>query len=198
MAEADAGHRLNFAAQGARARQPLPDREMARRYGGAGGIRLVAALCVAVLFAGCAAFPVTEQPAPEPPPERGEGPELPPGLPSLPPERLPAPPPEARPLPTPMPEPVPSYHPAGEALVEQARREADLGNEALAGATLERALRIDGNNPWIWIELGHLRLAEVQPGAAESMARKALSLASRDPAARAAAAKLLQLAGGGR
>jgi tetratricopeptide (TPR) repeat protein len=174
MVEAGAGQRLNATARA----------------------RLTAALCAAVLLAGCAAFPVAEQPASEPP-ESGAGPALPPGLPPAP-ETLPEPPPEARPVPTPMPEPAPSYHPAGEALVEQARREADLGNEALAGATLERALRIDGGNPWIWIELGHLRLDAGQPAAAESMARKALSLASRDPAARAAAANLLQQAGSGR
>lgn len=173
MVEADAGYRL-------RAR-----------------VRL-AALCAAALLAGCAAFPELERPAPSPQPQSGAGPELPPDVPPRSPETVPVPPAEARPVPTPMPEPVPSYHPAGEALVVQARREADLGNEALAGATLERALRIDGNNPWIWIELGHLRLVEGQPAAAESMARKALSLAARDPAARAAATRLLQQVGSGR
>lgn len=93
--------------------------------------------------------------------------------------------------------PAPAYHPAGEALVEQARREALLGNDALAGATLERALRVDGANPWIWIELGHLRLAAGQRSGAEGMARKALSLSSRDPAARQAAVALLEQSGGG-
>lgn len=161
----------------------------------------VAGLLMVALFAGCAAFPEAEEP-PRPDasqPEHGRGPQLPPGLPPSPeplPERLPAP----RPVPSPAPEPLPpppSYHPAGESLVEQARREADLGNDALAGATLERALRIDGNNPWIWIELGHLRLGAGDRAAAESMARKALGLASRDPVAREAAASLLQQAGGG-
>lgn len=195
MVEADAGHRLNLAGEGAPTRRALRAREVARRGGPA---RLLVALGMSVLLAGCAAFPVVERPAPEPQQDSGAGPELPPGLPPQPPETAPMPPPEARPVPTPMPAPAPSYHPAGEALVVQARREADLGNEALAGATLERALRIDGNNPWIWIELGHLRLAEGQPGAAESMARKALSLAARDPAARTAASQLLQQLGSGR
>jgi Flp pilus assembly protein TadD len=94
-----------------------------------------------------------------------------------------------------MPEVPPSYHPAGEALVEQARREAMLGNPAAAGSTLERALRIDGANPWIWIELGYLRLEAGQDDAAESMARKALSLATADAGARAAAERLLGEAG---
>jgi hypothetical protein len=83
-------------------------------------------------------------------------------------------------MPQPVPDPVPGYHPASEALVEQARREALLGDEARAGATLERALRIDADNPWIWIELGHLRLEAGHVAAAQSMARKALSLSSLD------------------
>lgn len=193
MVEANAGHRL----KPARAWRPA-GRHAHPTARGRGSARLLAVLGLAVLFAGCAAFPVAEPPARAPQPDSGAGPQLPPELPPQPPETVPTPPPEARPVPTPMPEPVPSYHPAGEALVVQARREADLGNAALAGATLERALRIDGGNPWIWIELGHLRLAEGQPAAAESMARKALSLAARDPAARSAASRLLQQVGSGR
>ena len=155
--------------------------------------RLSTVLLGIALAAGCAVLPVEEEP---PPPQAGEaevgaGPGLPPELPVTPEEAAPeprlAPMPEAE-LPD---DPVPSYHPAGEALVEQARREALMGNEASAGATLERALRIDGNNPWIWIELGFLRLEAGQPAAAEGMARKALSLATRDPRAREAARDLL-------
>jgi tetratricopeptide (TPR) repeat protein len=158
--------------------------------------RLITLVLGGALLAGCAALPV-EQP---PPPEAGEaevgaGPRLPPELPATPDEVVPEP--RLAPLPEPVPpaDPAPSYHPAGEALVEQARRETLLGNEASAGATLERALRIDGNNPWIWIELGFLRLEAGQPAAAEGMARKALSLAGRDPQARAAAQDLLQRTG---
>jgi len=158
--------------------------------------RLTLMLVVSALFAGCAVLPMEQEP---PPPDATEPPRG--TLPEIPPERVPEAPdstPLRVPLPVPAPEPLPapSYHPAGEALVEQARREMLLGNDALAGATLERALRIDGNNPWTWIELGHLRLAAGQQAAAVSMARKALSLATRDAAARGAAASLLQQAGG--
>jgi hypothetical protein len=162
--------------------------------------RLAVALLAAAWLAGCAWLPLEEEaPAREvSQPETGERPALPPESRTTP---VPEPERSARPLPlpTPAPEPLPppSYHPAGEALVEQARREVLLGNDALAGSTLERALRIDGNNPWIWIELGHLRLAAGQRAAAESMARKAISLSTRDPGARGAAASLLQQAGGG-
>ncbi len=156
-------------------------------------------MLAAALVTGCAWVPLEpEAPPPEArPPATGAGPQLPAEEPPV--TTMPAPGPRPVPLPAPAPEPLPppSYHPAGEALVEQAQREAQLGNDALAGATLERALRIDGNNPWIWIELGHLRLAAGQRAAAESMANKALSLAARDPGARAAAARLLQQAGGG-
>lgn len=160
---------------------------------------IIGALALAVL-AGCATLPFEEpRPRESSPPDSGAGPALPPEGSTTP---LPESERSARPMPLPTPAPVPeavppSYHPAGEALVEQARREVLLGDDALAGATLERALRVDGNNPWIWIELGHLRLAAGQRAAAESMARKALSLTSRDPAARTEATRLLQRAGGG-
>lgn len=162
---------------------------------------LAAGLLALALLSGCTYLAVEEEPPRReiPQPEAGTGPSLPPESPA------PMPPGEqersTRPVPLPAPEPEPlappSYHAAGEAMVEQARREVLLGNDALAGATLERALRVDGNNPWIWIELGYLRLAAGQGAAAESMARKALSLSSRDPAARAEAARLLQKAGAG-
>jgi hypothetical protein len=166
--------------------------------------RLAAGLLAALLFAGCAPLPVQEVPRPDArDPAPGAGPALPPGTPSVPPERR-VPPPETRPVPVPLPlppaetQPAPGYHPASEALVEQARREALLGEDARAGATLERALRIDADNPWIWIELGHLRLEAGHAAAAESMARKALSLSARDPVAREAGQRLLQQAGSGR
>jgi tetratricopeptide (TPR) repeat protein len=161
---------------------------------------MVLCAVAAAMLAGCAILPYDEPPERErAEPPAGEVPSLPvPGEPAPAPERSPRPMPLPAPEPEPEPLPPPSYHPAGEALLEQARREMLLDNDALAGATLERALRVDGNNPWIWIELGHLRLAAGQRPAAESLARKALSLANRDPGARDAAARLLQQAGGSR
>jgi hypothetical protein len=165
------------------------------------GRQLAAGLLALALLSGCTYIAVEDEPPPReiPPREAGTGPSLPPESPA------PMPPLEqersTRPVPLPAPEPEPlappTYHAAGEAMVEQARREVLLGNDALAGATLERALRVDGNNPWIWIELGYLRLTAGQAAAAESMARKAVSLSTRDPAARAEAARLLQKAGAG-
>lgn len=158
----------------------------------AGGCRLAACVVALALLSGCAILPMEDAPRDQDPrPDTGAGPELPPTEPDRSARPMPLPEPEPEPL------PPPSYHRAGESLLEQARREMLLGDDAMAGATLERALRIDGDNPWIWIELGNLRLAAGQLAAAESMARKALSLATRDPAARSAAASLLQRAGAG-
>jgi hypothetical protein len=172
-----------------------------RMPGVRGASRMAATLLVAVLFSACAPYAVRDLPPPDPrdrdaPAEPGMPPQLPPQPPEtdrIPPTDRPLP----RPMPQPVPDPVPGYHPASEALVEQARREALLGDEARAGATLERALRIDADNPWIWIELGHLRLEAGHVAAAQSMARKALSLSSLDAAAREAAGRLLQQAGSG-
>ena len=50
-------------------------------------------------------------------------------------------------------------------------------------STLDRALRIEPNNPLLWIELGRVRLVESDAHQAEVCARKALALASGDRAA---------------
>lgn len=169
--------------------------------------RLATAAATVLLVAagGCAVLPIPEREprAPEPTTrERGdaEAARLPPDLPESPRPgtmdrpAVPVPPPDRSEAPS-LP---PNYHPTGEALVEQARREALLDDPASAGATLERALRIDSANPWIWIELGYLRLDAGQQAAAESMAQKALSLAQLDAKARAAAGQLLEQAGNDR
>jgi uncharacterized protein HemY len=60
-----------------------------------------------------------------------------------------------------------------------------------ASSTLDRALRIEPNNPLLWIELGRLRLAEHDVHQAEGCGRKALALASGDRGAQAQAGRLL-------
>lgn len=60
-----------------------------------------------------------------------------------------------------------------------------------AGATLERALRIEPGNPLLWIELGRVQMEEGNAAQADGMGRKALVLASGDPAAQAAAWHLI-------
>jgi len=60
-----------------------------------------------------------------------------------------------------------------------------------ASSTLDRALRIEPNNPLLWIERGRLRLAESDAHQAEGCGRKALALAGGDPNAQRQAGRLL-------
>jgi Flp pilus assembly protein TadD len=76
-------------------------------------------------------------------------------------------------------------------LVTQARTQISHGDLDGASATLDRALRIEPNNPLLWIERGRLRLAESDPHQAEGCGRKALALASGDPNARRQAGRVL-------
>ena len=85
----------------------------------------------------------------------------------------------AEPLPTPL---VRSrtYSPATKALVAQAQSQLNAGNDALAAATIERALRIEPDNPLLWIELAKIRQTEGNAAQAENLARKALAMATGD------------------
>ena len=81
--------------------------------------------------------------------------------------------------------------PATRSLVTQSRTLASRGDLDGASSTLDRALRIEPNNPLLWIELGRLRLAESDAHQAESCGRKALALASGDRGTQAQAGRLL-------
>jgi cytochrome c-type biogenesis protein CcmH/NrfG len=65
------------------------------------------------------------------------------------------------------------------------------GDFDAASSTLDRALRIEPNNPLLWIERGRLRLAESDAHQAEGCGRKALALASGDPGTQKQAGQLL-------
>ncbi len=97
------------------------------------------------------------------------------------------------PAPAPAPTPPRQFHlgPAASALVSQAHQQAAGGDTAQAAATLERALRIEPENPLVWIELGRVRLAENNPAQADAMGRKALTLAGGDAAAQSSAWHLI-------
>ena len=81
--------------------------------------------------------------------------------------------------------------PATSSLVSQARALISRGDLDGASSTLDRALRIEPNNPLVWIELGRLRLAESDAHQAEGCGRKALALASGDRGTQAQAGRLL-------
>ena len=62
---------------------------------------------------------------------------------------------------------------------------------AVAASSIERALRIEPDNPLLWIELGKVRLAEGNYVQAENMGRKAVSMSVNAPRAQSAAWRLI-------
>jgi hypothetical protein len=76
-------------------------------------------------------------------------------------------------------------------LVTQAKTQLAHGDMDGASSTLDRALRIEPNNPLLWIERGQLRLAENDAHQAEGCGRKALALATGDYATQRRAGRLL-------
>ena len=81
-------------------------------------------------------------------------------------------------------------------LMQQARSHMALGEYPAAAASLERAIRIEPGNPWLWLELARVHYAAGDMRQAEAHARKASSLAGTDDAARRAADNLLAAIGG--
>lgn len=94
----------------------------------------------------------------------------------------------ARPAPVPRPA---RMGPAASALLGQAHTQESQGELVAAGATLERALRIEPDNPLLWVELGRLQLKEGNAAQADAMGHKALALAGGDGDAQAAAWTLI-------
>jgi tetratricopeptide (TPR) repeat protein len=149
--------------------------------------RLAAALAVAALLGACsllAPHPSTSQPpapqisSPQSPSQPSETPSQSPS-PSTPAPHAPPPVRENR------------LSAATQSLVTQARAQVAHGDLPAASSTLDRALRIEPNNPLLWVELGRLRLAESDAHQAEGCGRKALALASGDRGAQAQAGRLL-------
>jgi tetratricopeptide (TPR) repeat protein len=143
---------------------------------------LFPALAAAVLLSGCPApsqrpqRPGSPIPGPEPSGPLTPGPLTP----------VPPPPPRAPPPPR-----ENHLSPATLSLVTQSRTLASRGDLDGASSTLDRALRIEPNNPLLWIERGRLRLAEGDAHQAEGCGRKALALASGDRGTQAKAGQLM-------
>jgi tetratricopeptide (TPR) repeat protein len=76
-------------------------------------------------------------------------------------------------------------------LLEQGRTAREAGRYEDATTAIERALRIDPNNAYLWLELGEIKLASGNEEQADAMARKAISLAAHDPAIAARAERLI-------
>jgi Tfp pilus assembly protein PilF len=147
----------------------------------------VSLLTAASLLAACSVFrppeaPESRAPAPSQAPAPAPGTAQPQ---PAPPEGAPAPEQPARP-----PKQF-RLSPATSALVQQAHTQAHAGAFVPAAATIERALRIEPENPLLWIELGQIRLSENNPAQADAMGHKALALATGDPQAQASAWRLV-------
>lgn len=80
---------------------------------------------------------------------------------------------------------------ASKALVAQAQTQSASGNYAVATGTIERALRIEPENPLLWIEMAKIRVAENNYPQAENLARKALSRSTGDARTQSAAWKVI-------
>lgn len=80
----------------------------------------------------------------------------------------------------PVPKPIESTNNAVIALLDRAKIDLGAGQREAAGSSLERALRIEPRNPWLWYELAQLRLAQGQYAQAVSLSHKSISFAGRD------------------
>lgn len=84
------------------------------------------------------------------------------------------------PLPPPPALPPVSGNSAVVALLDRARVEAEGGRRESAGAALERALRIEPRNGWLWHELAQVRLGLGKYAQAISLAQKSNSFAGAE------------------
>jgi len=134
-------------------------------------MRVLVLLCAAVTLYACRLpNPYSPPTSPQQPAPGGA-----PTLPSPPPQQTPPPVetyPETQPTPPPQPQKTYELGAAARSLVEQAHSQAATGNYAVAASSIERALRIEPNNPLLWIELGQVRQSEGNFVQAENLARK--------------------------
>jgi predicted Zn-dependent protease len=147
---------------------------------------LLPLLLVTALLAGCASSSgrTTSWPYPEEP-------RIPQPSPKLPPEPIPGvPSPIPPPLPVPAPDkPLASYphsadkisNPAVLSLLAQARDQRASGNAEQAAAALERAVRIEPRNYFVWSQLAQVHLDQGAFDQAETVAQRSNSLARGNP-----------------
>lgn len=79
---------------------------------------------------------------------------------------------------------APSTNTAAVSLLNKARSQSSAGQLHEASASLERAVRIEPRNPYLWQELARVRLEQGQYRQAENLAAKSNSLISADKAMR--------------
>lgn len=92
---------------------------------------------------------------------------------------------------TPRPDAPEDVSAASTALLKQSRSQRWAGDTSAAIATIERAIRIDPKNPWLWLELADLHLSNADSSRAENLAYKAMTLAQGNGAAHTASLRLI-------
>jgi tetratricopeptide (TPR) repeat protein len=92
------------------------------------------------------------------------------------------------------PPPTPDAGGATAELLSQSRVSQAAGQYPQAAADIERALRIEPRNAYLWLELGKIRLATGDRQQAIALAQKALSMAGEDGRARREAQDLIDFA----
>jgi len=144
--------------------------------------QLVALLVLGIALVGCSTAPpvrerpapIVRKPAPPPPPPSAKVQPLRPPAPRAPPVQIQPYRPARPPVVTPV------YGPAVGSLVRVAAAQRDAGHVAGASASLERALRIEPRNPYLWNQLAHLRVQQRRLGEAADLAEKSNALAGPD------------------
>lgn len=146
--------------------------------------RSLPALALSLALAACAVPQPYRPPQPAPVPPTEESPV----------QTQPGSPPTTTEEPQPLPAPVvrePTLGAASRALVSQAQVQVASKNYAVAAGSIERALRIEPDNPLLWIELGKIRQTEGNYVQSENMGRKAVSMSVNAPRAQSAAWRLI-------
>ena len=87
-----------------------------------------------------------------------------------------------------------SENPAVIALLDDADLSLSQGNAEGAVSSIERALRLEPKNPWLWHRLAVLRLQQGQWRQAIALAEKSNSLSLRQPQVRKVNAEVISLA----
>ncbi len=88
----------------------------------------------------------------------------------------------------------PSDNPAVIALLEDTELRLSQDDPEAAAGSLERALRLEPKNPWLWYRLAALKLRQGKPRLAIALAQKSNSLSARRPELRRANAELIERA----
>ena len=73
--------------------------------------------------------------------------------------------------------PTPTVGASALELLEVARQQAEAGQGDLAASTLERALKIEPDNPWLWHRLAVLRMQQKNWAQAIELANRSIALA---------------------